>query len=205
MNKKKNVKKSDEASKEPNEEAVPEESARESSELEPHDIIAALEEENTELKDRLLRAVAEMENIRRRSDREKTDALSYAVTGFARDLLSVADNLRRALEAMADHGKLSEQGAVFLDGVEMTERELLRIFDLHGIKKISPEGEKFDHNFHQALFEVDDPDAEPGTVVQVVQPGYVLKDRLLRPAMVGVSKTNSGKDKDFGKKIDQTV
>ena len=133
------------------EEATAENVTEEADETEPVDPVLALEEEVGALRDRLLRAVAETENIRRRSEREKIDALSYAVTGFGRDLLSVADNLRRALEAMADHGKLSEQETVFLDGVEMTERELLRVFDQHGIEKISPMGEKFDHNFHQLL------------------------------------------------------
>lgn len=143
------------------------------------------------LKDRLLRSMAEMENLRKRAEREKQDASRYAVTAFARDLLNVSDNLRRALESLpADPDGGPGEGAVkaFVDGVEMTERELLRTFEKAGIRKIEPLGEKFDHNFHEAMFEVPLADQPPGTVIQVVQAGYVLHDRLLRPARVGVSR-----------------
>lgn len=146
------------------------------------------EMEIAELKDRLLRSIADAENIRRRSERQIGDAAQYAVTGFARELLSVADNLRRTLEGLPDELKENEGLKVFIEGLEMTERELLNIFDKQGIKKISPLGEKFDHNFHQAMFEVESADAETGTILQVIQPGYTIKDRLLRPAMVGVVK-----------------
>lgn len=143
------------------------------------------------LKDRLLRTMAEMENLRKRAEREKQDASKYAVTAFARDLLNVSDNLRRALESLPEgpEGGFGE-GAVkaFVDGIEMTERELLRAFEKAGIRKIEPMGEKFDHNFHEAMFEVPMADQPAGTIIQVVQAGYVLHDRLLRPARVGVSR-----------------
>ena len=146
------------------------------------------EEQIAELKDKLLRALAENENVRRRAERQQSEASQYAITGFARDILSIADNLHRALEAIPEGVRDSEEGETFVSGIELTERELLNALERHGIRKIMPEGEKFDHNLHQAVFEVEDTDAPAGTVVQVVQPGYVIKDRLLRPAMVGVAK-----------------
>ena len=151
------------------------------------------DDEIAELKDKLLRSIAESENLRRRGERQVRDAAQYAVTSFARDLLSVSDNLRRTLDTIPDELRQDENIKVFVEGLEMTERELLNVFDKQGIVKITPDGEKFDHNFHQAMFEVENPDAETGTIIQVIQPGYVLKERLLRPAMVGVvkNKTNS--------------
>lgn len=146
------------------------------------------EEQITELKDKLLRALAENENVRRRAERQQSEASQYAITSFARDVLSIADNLHRALAAIPEGARDSAEGETFVSGIELTERELLNAFERHGIRKIMPEGEKFDHNLHQAVFEVEDTDAPAGTVVQVVQPGYVIKDRLLRPAMVGVAK-----------------
>lgn len=151
------------------------------------DPIAALTEEVAGLKDQVLRARAETENVRRRADRDRADASAYAVTGFARDMLSVSDNLRRALDSMP--ADVAEEMKVFVEGVEMTERELLNTMEKYGIKKVEPEvGEKFDHKFHQAMFEVPTAEHAPGSVMQVVAAGYVIKDRLLRPAMVGVAK-----------------
>ena len=150
-------------------------------------IIAELQSEVAVLKDRLLRAVAETENVRRRAEKDKTDASVYAVTGFARDMLNVGDNLRRALDTRPED--ISDDFKGFVEGVEMTERELQNIMERFSIKKIEPEiGEKFNHKFHQAMFEVPTEEHAPGHVMQVVAPGYVIKDRLLRPAMVGVSK-----------------
>ena len=143
-------------------------------------------EENAELKDRLLRAVAEMENLRKRSERERTDAGKYAISNFARDMLVVGDNLARALETVQASESPSLQDLI--EGVEMTQREMLNIFERHGIKKLEPQGERFDPNLHQAMFEVPDPSVPNGTVAQVVQAGYVIADRVLRPAMVGVTK-----------------
>lgn len=170
------------------------------------DKLKTVEAEVADLKDRLLRAVAETENVRRRAERDRSEASQYAVTGFARDLLNVADNLRRALEAVTEEVKADSRFSTVIAGVEMTERELLGAFERHGIRKVMPEGEKFDHNLHQAMFEVETPDQTPGTIVQVMQPGYVLKDRLLRPAMVGVAKAPKDSSGDTPKKgVDETI
>jgi molecular chaperone GrpE len=150
--------------------------------------IAALETALAEQKDQLLRALAETENVRRRAQREREDASKYAVTGFAKDLLSAADNLRRALDSLPEAEVKDQRTRSLLAGVAATERELLGVFERHGIRRIDPKGERFDHNFHQAIFEVERMDQPAGTVVEVLQPGYVLQDRLLRPAMVGVAK-----------------
>lgn len=149
---------------------------------------AALEAELAEHKDRLLRALAETENTRRRAQREREDAAKYAIAGFAKDLLSAADNLRRALDSLPEAEVRDERTRSLLEGVAATERELLSVFERHGIRRIDPRGERFDHNFHQAVFEAERPDQPSGTVAEVLQPGYVLHDRLLRPAMVGVAK-----------------
>ncbi|MEQ8334834.1 nucleotide exchange factor GrpE [Nisaea sp.] len=148
------------------------------------------ESEVQQLKDQLIRTLAELENTRKRAERDIAHARKFAITDFARDLLSSSDNLRRALEsAPEDRDELDIMLKNLVIGVEMTEKELLGVFEKHGIRKIEPLGEKFDYNLHQAMFEVPDAKSEPGTVVQVMQPGYVLQDRLLRAAMVGVAKS----------------
>ena len=153
------------------------------------DGIEASRAEIADLKDRLLRAAAEMENMRRRFEREMVDTRQYAVTGFAREVLSIGDNLSRALGAVPEESRSEgEAMKALLEGVEMTERELLRVLDKHGVKLIESHGEKFDPNLHQAIFEVEHEEAPHGTVVQVVQPGYTIGERVLRPAMVGVAK-----------------
>ena len=148
------------------------------------DLQAALDD----TKDRLLRAMAETENLRRRAVREREDAGKYAMSGFARDMLSVLDNLRRALDSLPADARQNEALSGLVAGVEMTERELLSTFERHGISRLEPQGEKFDHNFHQAMFHVEGSDQPDGTIVEVVQAGYVIAGRLLRPAMVGVAK-----------------
>jgi len=151
--------------------------------------IADLQNEIAGLKDQLLRAVAETENVRRRAEREREEMAKYAVAGFARDVLTVADNLARALESVPEEAREADERLRNLcDGVEMTRRELDAILERHKIHRIEPMGQPFDHNYHQAMFEVEDTDAPPGTVVNVMQSGYLLHDRLLRPAMVGVAK-----------------
>ena len=154
----------------------------------PEDRLAAIEAELAETKDRLLRALAETENVRRRLQRERDDAQKYAIGGFAKDLLSAVDNLRRALDAVPESEIGDPRTRGLLDGVAATERELLAAFERHGLKRIDALGQRFDHNFHQAIFEAERPGAVAGTVIEVLQPGYVLHDRLLRPAMVGVAK-----------------
>lgn len=147
------------------------------------------EAELAALNDRLLRTLAESENQRRRDRREREETARYAVAGFARDMLGVADNLRRALEALPDGAAEGDEALKSLiDGVALTERELEGIFARHGVEKIDPQGKKFDHNLHEAMFELPTADAAPGTVVQVVQAGYVIRDRLLRAARVGIAK-----------------
>ena len=148
----------------------------------------SVEAELADTKDRLLRALAETENVRRRLQRERDDAQKYAAGSFAKDLLSPVDNLRRALDAMPEEEIADPRARSLRDGVAATERELLAAFERHGLKRIDPKGERFDHNFHQAIFEAERPDVPAGIVVEVLQPGYVLHDRLLRPAMVGVAK-----------------
>jgi molecular chaperone GrpE len=150
---------------------------------------AALTKEVADYKDRLLRSLAEMENLRRRTDREVVDARIYGVSGLARDIIGVSDNLRRALAAVGGSGAAIEGPAkALLEGVELIERDVLKILEKHGVKKFEPHGVKFDPNFHQAIFEVPDADVAVGSVAQVVQPGYMIGERVLRPAMVGVSK-----------------
>jgi molecular chaperone GrpE len=163
-------------------------SESEANESSPETRSTELEAELAEYKDRLLRALAETENVRRRAQREREDASKYAIAGFAKDLLSAADNLRRALESLPESEAKDERTRSLLAGVAATERELLGAFERYGIKRIDPRGEAFDHNFHQAIFEAERPDQPSGSVVEVLQPGYVLHDRLLRPAMVGVAK-----------------
>ena len=141
------------------------------------------------LKDQLLRALAETENVRRRAERDKADLSKYAVANFAREVLGVADNLRRAVEAVdRDTAEGNEDLKNLHVGIEMTRKALEASYERFGIKPIEAMGEKFDHNFHQAMFEVEDPDRPEGVVVQEIQTGYMIHDRLLRPAMVGVSK-----------------
>jgi len=154
------------------------------------DPMAALAKEAADMKDRLLRTLAEMENLRRRTEREVADARAYGVTSFARDILAVADNMERAMKALDDEIRAQADAGVkaLLDGVELTERELLKVLEKHGVKKVEPMGQKFDPNLHQAMFELPDPSVPTGTIVQVMQPGYTIGERVLRPALVGVAK-----------------
>jgi len=148
-----------------------------------------LTQDNAAMKDQLMRAVAETENIRKRSERAIADARKYAVTSIARDMVSVSENLKLALQNISEEARAQDDNLRGLaEGVEMTYNELLRVFGQHGITRLEPVGEKFDHNFHQAVAQVDDPQAVPGTIIQVLQAGYIIKDRLLRPAMVTVAK-----------------
>jgi molecular chaperone GrpE len=152
--------------------------------------LTQLARENAELKDRLLRALAEMENLRRRTEREVADSRAYGISAFARDLLGVADNMRRALDAVGTPAPESVDPGMraLIDGVELTERELINGLEKHGVKKLDPLGTKFDPHRHQAMVEVPDPSVPAGTVVQVVQPGYTIGERVLRPALVAVAK-----------------
>jgi len=150
----------------------------------------ALEAENAELKDRFVRLAADMENLRRRTERDVKDARTFAISSFARDILGVADNLQRALlvitpEQRAEAGQTLES---LIAGVELTEKEMISTMERHGVTKLAPKGEKFDPNFHQAMFEIPNPEVPNNTVMEVVQPGFKIGERVLRPAMVGVAK-----------------
>lgn len=151
--------------------------------------MAKLRSENAELKDRMLRALADAENTRRRAERERDEGRQYAVTSFARDMLNVADNFQRALDSLPQDARadLPAQAKAVLEGIEATERQLLGVLERHGVKKIETAGAKFDPHLHQAIAEVPGEGRPPGTIVSVVQTGYVIADRLLRPAMVTVA------------------
>lgn len=152
--------------------------------------LAAAGREIADLRDKVLRTLAEMENLRRRTEREVSDARVYGIAGFARDVLGIADNMQRALDAAQQELSASTDPGVktLLEGVELTERELLKALEKNGVKRFDPQGEKFDPNVHQAMYEVPDASVPSGTVMQVIQPGYMIGDRILRPALVAVSK-----------------
>ena len=186
----------EEARLEEEEQAELEAAEEEQEEADPNDpdrilsVLDKLKAENEELKDRTLRTVAEMDNLRKRTAREMVDARSYAVANFARDLLGVGDNLQRAIQAVPAEKRESgsEDFKTLIEGVELTERELLKALTNAGVTKFNPEGEKFDPNFHQAMFEMPNPELPNNSVAQVVQEGYKIGERVLRPAMVGVAK-----------------
>lgn len=154
------------------------------------DRVAALEAERTDLKDKLLRTLADIENMRRRTEREVADARTYGIANFARDMLTVADNFQRAIDNVPAEAREGAEPAfkALIEGIELTERDMLKALERHGVKRLEPQGQKFDPNLHQAMFEVPDPSVPSGTVVQVVQTGYVIGERVLRPALVGVAK-----------------
>src|SRR6186997_168750 len=162
----------------------------ESTATEQDEQLAAALRESAELKDKVLRTLAEMENLRRRTEREVGDARTYGIASFARDVLGIADNLQRALDAARQElGSSTDPGVkTLLEGVEITERELLKALERNGVKRFDPQGEKFDPNLHQAMYEVPDPSVPSGMVMQVIQPGYMIGERILRPALVAVSK-----------------
>lgn len=169
--------------------------------------ITLLETEIERTKDLMMRAVAEAENGRKRALKEREDASKFAVTSFARDILSVADNLRRALDAIpAELQEQNPQIKNLTDGISATERELLRSFEKNGIKKVTPMGERFDPNFHEVMFETPMADKESGTIIQIIENGYTLNGRILRPARVGISKSvNQANTGDSGSTIDTQV
>jgi len=177
---------------------------------EADDPVARLETEVAGLKDQLLRALAETENLRRRAQREREDTAKYAIANFAKDIVGVADNLRRALDSIPEEARQTDEAIkTVVAGIELTQKDLDSTLERYGIRRIEPLGEPFDHNFHQAMFEVDS-DQPAGTVVQLMQAGYVLNDRLLRPAMVGLAKARKdggqdGNAETSGKRVDTTV
>lgn len=171
------------------------------------DPIEALKAENQDMRDKLLRTIAEMENLRKRTEREIADTRSYAIAGFARDMLTATDSLSRALMVLPAEARDSSDATTrsLIEGIEMTEREMQRLLAKHGVKPIEAEGQKFDPHKHQAMFEVPDPSRPEGTVVQVVQAGFAIGDRVLRPAMVGVAKGGGAAGAPAEGTIDKSV
>lgn len=171
------------------------------------DPIEALKAENQDMRDKLLRTIAEMENLRKRTEREIADTRSYAIAGFARDMLTATDSLSRALMVLPAEARDSSDATTrsLIEGIEMTEREMQRLLAKHGVKPIEAEGQKFDPHKHQAMFEVPDPSRPEGTVVQVVQAGFAIGDRVLRPAMVGVAKGGAAAGAPAEGTIDKSV
>jgi molecular chaperone GrpE len=164
------------------------ETAADSPELQEHDQVATLQQQLEEANAKILYAAAELQNTRRRMEKEAADAKAYAATGFARDMLAIKDHLDRALAAVSDELRADQTAANFLAGIESTARELEQVFARHGISRVESKGQPLDPNQHQAMIEIPHEEAEPGTIVEEMQPGYVMKGRLLRPALVGVAR-----------------
>ena len=176
------------------------ENAPQQQEMVPAEQVTAALEAASDFKDKMLRALAEMENLRKRTEREVADARQYAITSFAREVLQVADNMHRALDSIGDELRSSSDAKVkaLVEGVDLTERELQKVLEKHGVKMFSPLGEKFDPNFHQAMYELADGTVAPGTVAQVIQAGYLIGERVLRPAMVAIAKAAPKSANDNG-------
>ena len=168
-----------------------EETAEESPELQEHDQIAELQNQLAEANNKALYAAAEVQNVRRRLEQEKQQASAYAAANFARDMLAIKDHLDRALAAVNDELRSDKLASQFLAGIESTARELEAVFTRNGVARVKSVGEKLDPNKHQAMMEIPTGDAEPGVIVEEMQPGYMMKDRLLRPAMVAVAKSEN--------------
>ena len=161
---------------------------QEEAEISPEDLIEKLNEEITSLKDQKLRAIAELENFRKRAEKDQSDALKYGISNFAKEIINISDNIERAQSSIPEEAKNNETIKPVIEGIDLIAQSVVTTFEKIGIKKIESLNEKFDHNLHQAMMEIENDDLEPGTIVQELIPGYTLHDRLLRPAMVGVSK-----------------
>ena len=168
---------------------------QEEAEISPEDLIEKLNEEITSLKDQRLRAIAELENFRKRAEKDQSDALKYGISNFAKEIINIRDNIERAQSSISDEAKNNEAIKSVIEGIDLIAQSVVSTFEKIGIKKIESLNEKFDHNLHQAMMEIENEELEPGTIVQELIPGYTLHDRLLRPAMVGVSK-KSKKNED---------
>jgi molecular chaperone GrpE len=169
---------------------------KEEPKLSNEEVIEKLKVDIEELKDQRLRSVAELENYRKRSEKDQSDALKYGITNFAKDVISIRDNIERANASILDEIKSDEKIKPVIEGLELIHQSIISVLDRFEIKKIESIDQKFDHNFHQAMVEIERDDCEPGTVVQELIPGYMLHDRLLRPAMVGVSKKKIEKNEE---------
>ena len=167
---------------------------KEEEEISPEDLIEKLNEEITGLKDQRLRAIAELENFRKRAEKDQSDALKYGISNFAKEIINIRDNIERAQSSISEEAKNNEAIKSVIEGIDLIAQSVVSTFEKIGIKKIESLNEKFDHNLHQAMMEIENDDLEPGTIVQELIPGYTLHDRLLRPAMVGVSKKTKKND-----------
>ena len=165
-------------------------------ELAPEELIIKLNTQIEELKDQRLRSIAELENYRKRSEKDQADALKYGITNFAKEVVSIRDNIERANASIVDELKQEEKIKPVIEGLDLIRQSIISVLDRFGIKKIEAMDQKFDHNFHQAMIEIERDDCDPGIVVQELIPGYTLHDRLLRPSMVGVSKIKTDKTDD---------
>ena len=161
---------------------------QEEAETSPEDLIEKLNEEIMSLKDQRLRAIAELDNFRKRAEKDQSDALKYGISNFAKEIINIRDNIERAQSSISDEAKNNEAIKSVIEGIDLIAQSVVSTFEKIGIKKIESLNEKFDHNLHQAMMEIENEELEPGTIVQELIPGYTLHDRLLRPAMVGVSK-----------------
>ena len=163
-------------------------------EVSPEDLIEKLNEEISGLKDQRLRAIAELENFRKRAEKDQSDALKYGISNFAKEIINIRDNIERAQSSISEEAKNNEAIKSVIEGIDLIAQSVVSTFEKIGIKKIESLNEKFDHNLHQAMMEIEDNSKEPGTIVQEIQKGFLMKDRLLRPSLVGVSKKEVRED-----------
>jgi molecular chaperone GrpE len=188
------------------EEQVSEETKdQEEAEISPEDLIEKLNEEITSLKDQRLRAIAELENFRKRAEKDQSDALKYGISNFAKEIINIRDNIERAQSSISDEAKNNEAIKSVIEGIDLIAQSVVSTFEKIGIKKIKSLNEKFDHNLHQAMMEIENEELEPGTIVQELIPGYTLHDRLLRPAMVGVSKKSKKNEDNADKSAPEEI
>jgi len=178
---------------------------QEETEISPEELIEKLNEEITSLKDQRLRAIAELENFRKRAEKDQSDALKYGISNFAKEIINIRDNIERAQSSISDEAKNNEAIKSVIEGIDLIAQSVVSTFEKIGIKKIESLNEKFDHNLHQAMMEIENEELEPGTIVQELIPGYTLHDRLLRPAMVGVSKKSKKNEDNADKSATEEI
>jgi len=178
---------------------------QEEAEISPEDLIEKLNEEISSLKDQRLRAIAELENFRKRAEKDQSDALKYGISNFAKEIINIRDNIERAQSSISDEAKNNEAIKSVIEGIDLIAQSVVSTFEKIGIKKIESLNEKFDHNLHQAMMEIENEELEPGTIVQELIPGYTLHDRLLRPAMVGVSKKSKKNEDNADKSAPEEI
>ena len=178
---------------------------QEEAEISPEDLIEKLNEEISSLKDQRLRAIAELENFRKRAEKDQSDALKYGISNFAKEIINISDNIERAQSSISDEAKNNEAIKSVIEGIDLIAQSVVSTFEKIGIKKIESLNEKFDHNLHQAMMEIENEELEPGTIVQELIPGYTLHDRLLRPAMVGVSKKSKKNEDNADKSAPEEI